>query len=329
MNRINRIVSIVFAIVFTLSLAACSPQTSEDVAVSSHSQDTVESSLRITDYTSELVVGETTVFHVETEGDANENRSSLSWNSSDESIVTVDLSGIATAVSPGQASITISVTSSSGEVYEDTVTISVSAPPYVYPVTNTYTAVYSDPNGYQIEVTLNIGPWVQGSESQNLEWAWKTVGGTGAMPLTTGDYPRGAGMSTKFTSSQAAYTFGNLSIKNAAPEFPMSNYGNGYCALDLLTSGYSVTSGYSIRMVHSTQYGSKVTSAYLDNPSIHFVSPDLSSDSWGTVPFVIGADNVFTPNTPDGDPELADFSYRLIVNGASSNDIVFQIEKGW
>lgn len=81
----KKIVSLVLVLVLALSLAACGKTTTITLDKSEHTF---------------TAAGETVQIKAETKAD------SLSWTSSDESVATVDATGLVTAVAPGTATIT-------------------------------------------------------------------------------------------------------------------------------------------------------------------------------------------------------------------------------
>jgi hypothetical protein len=198
-----------------------------------------------------------------------------------------------------------------------------------YP-TNSHTTILEDSNGYKIEVTVNIGSWVKGADSDVVENSWRSVGGDGAMPIGSGEYKEGqSGGMHKFNPDTSAYIFGNLTIRNASPEYPISNYGNGYCFVTLNFVTYprgNFPSATSMTApVTGVQYSNK-TNTNWGNNSVEF-TPTLSSNNVGPIPFAIGIENVFSPKTPDGNPLLEELFFQP-GNGFPVGE-PFQVENTW
>ena len=60
------------------------------------------------------------------------------------------------------------------------------------------------------------------------------------------------------------------------------------------------------------------------------VRPDMTSNMRGPVTVVIGVQNVFTSNFPEGDSRLTDSDFRLLsVVGGFYNGERFKIGKSW
>ena len=264
------------------------------------------------------------------------------WYSDDESVATVE-DGILVAISPGYADINLDVSvivdgqikNSSydyvsiyvEEPYSDTTTGTENSGATGSQTTqSTYSQVFEDSNGYKIEVTVNMGQWIKGSDASLLESEWASVGGKGSMPLTAGSYTPKYDGPKKFTGTQAAYIFGNVSIRNATPEFPADNFGGGHCLL-YMSSSFST---YERKVIHSTQYSNETRTYFLGEMDGRLISADLKSNSWGPVPFVLAVDDTFTPNTPDGNPELDNINLRLnCASSSSNNSIHFETTKSW
>ena len=205
---------------------------------------------------------------------------------------------------------------------------------------NTYSITATDENGNKEKITITIGSWIKGSETELLDKAWAQVGGEGTMPLT-GKYSRSKSGWTEgdFTASDAAYVFGTVSIENLTPDFAAENFGNGrscaYLYMDLPNSGGFSTWKYADSdigdVVKAIQYGSGVDCALLNYDSL--ASADMVSNNWGPVPFVIGADTVFSPKYPDGNPILNNVTIFLLSSPWSGStdvgDQEFQIGKTW
>ena len=198
--------------------------------------------------------------------------------------------------------------------------------------------IVTDEKGNKEKITITIGKWIKGSENLLLDKAWKTVGGNGPMPLI-GKYSRKAAMLTDatFTPNDAAYVFGTVSIENATPNFNAKNFGNGnswvYVSLKIpfdgmftdwrpvdfevgdVVQGIQFSSGTDCEIMYQNQ----------------FVRADMVSNQWGPIPFVIGADTVFSPKYPNGNPAMDNINFFLSGNFGMKleGDSRFKIGKSW
>ena len=198
---------------------------------------------------------------------------------------------------------------------------------------DSHTITVTDSNGYKQKITVNIGSWIRGTKTDLLETAWQGVGGKGTMPLT-GRYSRSAAMLTEaeFTANDAAYLFGTLTIENLTTDFDASGFNNGNSWVYLKArSGngggdLSLTSG---ELVKGVQYDNDTDVSILSFGP--FVKANMTSDQWGPVPFVIGADTVFTPKYPEGNPTLSEATFLLYggANFGSRVDSGFKVGKTW
>jgi hypothetical protein len=207
---------------------------------------------------------------------------------------------------------------------------------------HTYTLLLTDTNGYQVEATIRLGDWIRGSETDTLQAAWAKVGGQGDMPLTAGKYSAGSygGGYNLLDTDAAAYVFGTVSFANRTEGFSMENFAGGYLHLysSPRTAKSRSTADLGMPAIAVTQYGSTLRSDATEvwgNSSLSLVQPDFQGDSWGPVPFVIALDNVFTPNYPEGDPQLDDIYFNVHTDALSihgfmlEGDTEMRIGKTW
>lgn len=197
---------------------------------------------------------------------------------------------------------------------------------------NSYSITATDSNGNKQRVTIRIGSWIKGSETELLDRAWRNVGGDGSMPITDGTYTDGI-LSTKFSTNDSAFVFGTVSVENLTPDFDAKNFGGGnvWIRLEPKTKIDGFFTDWSTTYaVQARQSGSGISSDVIggSNP---LVRPSMQSNRWGPMPFVIGIPTVFTPNFPDGDPAL-DGIHFFLSNAAAAKtegDKQFQVEKSW
>ena len=196
----------------------------------------------------------------------------------------------------------------------------------------------TDANGYKQKITVMIGSWIPGTKTELLETAWKGVGGTGSMPLT-GSYSRSAAGLTEaeFTANDAAYVFGTVSIENLTPDFDASGFNNGNSWVylkALVQSGDAFVPWNDLsescgELVQGVQYDDETDVSIVYSNT--FVKADMTSDRWGPVPFVIGADTVFSPKYPKGNPALSQARFFLSsgVGFGALVDSGFEVERTW
>ena len=181
--------------------------------------------------------------------------------------------------------------------------------------------VFTDPNGYKLKATIQIGSWIKGTEIEMLQKAWENVGGRDNMPLTSGTYSVGGSTKATQTQETAVYAFGKISFEYLTTDFPRDNFAGGH-KIGLLSvegpQGYSIYDNQGLGVVIAgTQYSDNIS--YTANSShSSFVSPNMEKDEWGSVAFVISVNNVFTPDNPEGDPELDEMTFDMRMYGASA-----------
>ena len=204
----------------------------------------------------------------------------------------------------------------------------------------THSIIATDNNGNKEKITIKIGKWIKGSEMELLNEAWQIVGGNGTMPLT-GSY-EGDGLTTGgiFKSNEAAFVFGTVSIQNLTPNFTANNFSNGVSSVYLVPKiqfdgfvGFNWASlneqGFG-NVAQARQYSSGVISNRASgyNP---LINADMQSNLWGPCPFVIGVEDVFTPNYPEGNPKIDEIKFFLSSSAFATieGDNKFQIGKSW
>ncbi len=188
---------------------------------------------------------------------------------------------------------------------------------------DSHSITVTDGNGNKEKITIKIGKWVKGSETDLLEKAWKAAGGTGAMPLT-GKFDGNVGsVGGTFQPKNAAYVFGTVMIENLTPDFDAKNFAGGNNWVYL---GHQFG---NVPRVQCLQYSDGLSCEPPVGSTL--VRPTMTSNTWGPVSFVIGVQNVFTPNFPEGDPGLTDGDYNLssVASNLYGQDGLFQIGKSW
>lgn len=192
----------------------------------------------------------------------------------------------------------------------------------------THTAIAEDSNGYKQKITIRIGKWIRGTEQESLQQAWESVGGTGSVPLTDTYTYKFTGQTTDIAPDDAAYVIGTLSVENATPEYDAKNFQSGDSRVIFQPSRSSLDEDTAFKdgFVKWIQYGDGTDFEEMD--SVSFANPNMTSNNWGPVPFVIGADAVFNPKYPDGTPKLDQIEFQLYGNGAGEVPLI-KIGKSW
>ena len=178
--------------------------------------------------------------------------------------------------------------------------------------TRTFTT--TDTDGYTYQVTYKISPWILLSNTDIINEAWREVGKDNQLPgfndwgLTNSgssyrrDVKHGVNQTRSFWYSMTDmyYCMGTVSIKN-------------------ITNGFSITSdkprsidaalNWTIEVDNPSNYFNKATcigrtfysSKTEDHASCVVVRPEMKSDYWGPVSFVLMAPENFSPNYPEGE----------------------------
>lgn len=203
---------------------------------------------------------------------------------------------------------------------------------------NSYSITATDSKGNKEKITIKIGNWIKGSETDLLDKAWTKVGGDGSMPLTDSFSGDGVSSGGTFKPKEAAYVFGTVTVENMTPDFTAKNFSNGDSSVYLIPqiqfdgmfTNLQSLANAGFTVAQGREYTSE-TSCDLVSSLNPLVRPDMVSNMWGSAPFVIGVENVFTPNFPDGNPKLNEAYFFL----SSANfipiegDTQFQIGKTW
>ena len=176
--------------------------------------------------------------------------------------------------------------------------------------------------GTNTHVTITIGDWVAGQQTNTLQAAWESVGGQGQFPGTT-----------PFASPSAVYAFGTVTYSIIDPgngNFNFSTYlGLGReganVLVDTSTIGLGILWSYNCNSrsdgVGAPKWQSgPTTSVCVANPPINSIRSGIV-----TQPIAIAVDQVFDPNYPSGNPALEGLSVVLVkdnnsytINGTSN-----------
>lgn len=170
----------------------------------------------------------------------------------------------------------------------------------------------TDSDGYTYEITFKLSPWILQSNTDIVNSAWSEVGGNNALPgfddwgfeLRGGSYVRigvpNGGSSTNFAYSNSMsdmyYCLGTVQIQNKTEGWSIrSDTARSFTYQLFWRSNYNnMSNGYAIGRTFLGN-GTK------DQSNGLWVNAHMEKDSWGPVPFVIMAPEIFSPNFPDGE----------------------------
>ena len=176
--------------------------------------------------------------------------------------------------------------------------------------------------GYTCKKVLKIGQWVKASDTEAVNEAWRSVGGKNELPsITTYKPNRYATYSGDFKERTSVYVFGTISVYdtteggfsigdssnvvNVTVGSNIEQYTYDYDGLVEYSSGFSYT--------HSNE-------TYVRN--MVSVFPKMDRKSWGPVPFAVCVSRTFSPEYPDGNPDVIDSTWFF-------GDVEFTISPWW
>ena len=179
--------------------------------------------------------------------------------------------------------------------------------------------------GQWITITIEFGPWIKASETELINAAWKNVGGEGDplinMKMGSVDFQNGA------------VFFGHVFIQNIPPVAHESDYVEVVLRTATKDSNGKLLTNSDIIVAYphvATQYSNKTETSQFSNTATIAIGDLKKSDPWGPVPFMIWVENVFSPNQPDGKPELKNL-YFIYGDDVFKTDPIksFQPEMSW
>jgi len=198
-----------------------------------------------------------------------------------------------------------------------------SAVPAVQIDWKTVTCECTDNEGYTFEITVKLSPWILQSNTALIGSVWDTVGQGNPLPGLknfglkefTGNAYLGefsdalAANGTRFaaTMNDMYYIVGTVSVRNKTEGWSFTADNPGSTRLELRWPSSSPTKVVS-KVFYSAEtriYGGTMR-----------VTPSMSSDRWGPVPFVIAHAELFNPNNPNGEyrEEVETTEFQLVGN---------------
>ena len=185
------------------------------------------------------------------------------------------------------------------------------------------TIVVTDSRGYKMQMTIDMGMWVKGSDTKALEAAWKKIGGEGEVPMTSDV--------NQYVARNGAVVFGRISFQNLSTGFDPTDFANGSTQGGLSLQNTSVQSRIGA-MAYAIAYSKGTDTRTGNYPSTtRFVTPKFEGDKWGPVRFALGISNAFTPQYPNGDPALNELEFVPSLSGgqATGDTTPIKIKNSW
>lgn len=163
--------------------------------------------------------------------------------------------------------------------------------------------------GYTCKNVLKIGQWVKASDTEAVNEAWRSVGGKNELPsITTYKPNRYATYSGDFKERTSVYVFGTISVYDTTEGgFSIGDSSNAV----IVTVGSNIKQ-YTYDYDGLVEYSSGFT--YTHNNESYVtnmvrVSPKMDRKSWGPVPFAVCVSRAFSPEYPDGNPDVIDSTW--------------------
>jgi len=190
---------------------------------------------------------------------------------------------------------------------------------------NSLSYTEADWNGYKATTTLNCTNWVKGSDTASVQTAWQNAGGSGAVPIQIGNYPSSLGGSSFDVNdtSTGIYAFCTLTVTNASPGYHLNQWKS--------SMGPSVEIGKSEPYSRTNSCGMSVSfsngTKYFSFDEQWDINMTITGDTWGPVPVTIFVGDIFTPNTPQGNPTWNPLP--LFIQGIHDNSPSLNIGYSW
>lgn len=173
-----------------------------------------------------------------------------------------------------------------------------------------HTFSYTDPDGYQFEITLKASPWILTTNTETLNKAWAVVGRGNTLPVTfsdwglkkvdnyqnrkgVGTYPYDRNFLEEMTDMY--YSVGQISVKNVTEGWNISE-SNPRSVKVLINTSLGGSGDAMARILTRIFFGNGVK----DEGNQLLLNLDLKSDSWGPVSYIMMAPEAYSPKNPDG-----------------------------
>lgn len=199
-------------------------------------------------------------------------------------------------------------------VSENTITLSVNDYDYgVQPVDiawqeKTYTI--TDEDGYVIQTSLKISPWIKQDNTELLDGAWNEISNEefpslSRMGISEGHLSKTYGLDVNW--SEIVYAVGTLEAFNMTDGFDITS-SNSH-------DTFFILGGARPEMMMYVAYGNQgelfynvnnTGTAVFSKSALLGIGASMQTNHWGPVPFVIAYALEKTPNYPDGNPAPKD-----------------------
>ena len=177
--------------------------------------------------------------------------------------------------------------------------------PYVTVDWQTISYRWEDNSGYKFEATIKISPWINTKNTDYVTAAWNEVGNGKTIPDFDPNerayYNGKCGFDGITNLTDMYYCIGELTVKNITPDWSISSdnpiISQDVCLSPVQKADENSTSVRNSRTIAKVTYSNEVKSNY----TWAIISPKLTSDNWGPVPFVFAHYDRKTPKYPNGE----------------------------
>lgn len=164
---------------------------------------------------------------------------------------------------------------------------------------------WEDNSGYKFEATIKISPWINTKNTDYVTAAWNEVGNGKTIPDFDPNerayYNGKCGFDGITNLTDMYYCIGELTVKNITPDWSISSdnpiISQDVCLSPVQKADENSTSVRNSRTIAKVTYSNEVKSNY----TWAIISPKLTSDNWGPVPFVFAHYDHKTPKYPNGE----------------------------
>lgn len=151
-----------------------------------------------------------------------------------------------------------------------------------------YSTTFESQAGYKVGVTVAVSPVMLGTDTNALNQAWASVGGSGEVPCTSGA-PKDENPNFTIQPETVGYSFGTITLTNESPGFTPQ-------AIPYILHGLNGLGAAGLGFSDGSQCQSLVNGLVF--------SPNWTSNTWGPVPMVIAVYSYRSPAQPNGDASM-------------------------
>ncbi|MCQ2751524.1 MAG: hypothetical protein MJ189_00200 [Coriobacteriales bacterium] len=176
--------------------------------------------------------------------------------------------------------------------------------------------------GYKVTKQVKVSNIVDSADTEKVNAAWKSVGGTGAMPTFSDDDIKG---DISLPLDHKYYIFGSIGFKNSTPNFDIKSsddislslcpgrmgFANGTPAIDgnHILNQYLARAYIQMFLPNEKDYYSRYLTRVIDSKTSAWKKVTLTSNEWGPYPFVICIGDAKTPESPNGCVDFNDVAF--------------------